>query len=46
MLNKARADERARMVEHLKVLIKERNLNDKYGKQLMETIIEEIEEDD
>ena len=46
MLNKARADERARIVDHLKVLIKERKPNDKYGRQLIERIIEEIEESD
>lgn len=46
MLNKARANERERIVEHLKVLIKEKNLNDRYGMQLMEKIIEEIEESD
>ena len=43
---KIRADERSRIVEHLKSLIEERKLNDKYGRQLMELIVEEIEEAD
>jgi hypothetical protein len=44
--SKAHADERAKIVKHLNALIKERNPNDKYGRQLIERIIEEIEEDD
>lgn len=43
---KVRADERSRIVEYLKSLIEERKLNDKYGRQLMELIVEEIEEAD
>ena len=46
MLNETRDNERARIVERLKVLIKERKPNDKYGRQLIERIIEEIEESD
>ena len=44
MLNEARKDERKVVVEQLKILIKERNLNDRNNKYLIEFIINEIEE--
>jgi hypothetical protein len=46
ILDEARADEREKIVKHLNALIKERNPKDRYGRQLMELIIEEIEEVD
>lgn len=46
MLNEARKDERKVIVEQLKILIKERNLNDRNNKYLIELIINEIEEVD
>ncbi len=46
VLNEARKDERIVVVEQLKKLIEERNLNDRNNKYLIELIINEIEKDD